>query len=192
MCTSSQKNTKNLQEKVSFHVFPNKETQGSRVRRWCNVIKKVKKDWEHPADLGREKEFWIHAVICSLHFEASCYTSKNFLNQTTAVPSILYPKSRSGGNARSTITSKRLDENVSFSSRALFYIETIQCTSFFSTKFNARTLFLAVVVLYTYALYKNRFFTNFLIHKPNGQTSCEFIKDEVQCISAYITFERCD
>ena len=72
----------------------------------------MRKEWKHPADLGRDKRFFAYAVICSDHFQKSYYTPKNWLKKS-AVPTILYPKQQSSIDCRMTRTSNRLDENVS-------------------------------------------------------------------------------
>ena len=62
-------------DNVSLHHFP----KGDSLRKqWSAAVGRYRQDWEGPTDMS---------MLCSMHFEATCYDDETFLRESMGLPS---------------------------------------------------------------------------------------------------------
>ena len=87
VCSNSRGNTKNADPPIRFHTFPNPEKEPDRFSKWRLNVRKVRMQWDHPYSAGnRDPGAFTRTVVCSDHFDPSCYFPNSRRLRKTAVP----------------------------------------------------------------------------------------------------------
>ena len=89
-CSKTQRNHPEL----SFHAFPDPETDRTRFRKWVSGLKKVRADWKHPYEEGKSKYSIKACVICSAHFSDDQFLVKKSATARAVLQSYAVPNYR--------------------------------------------------------------------------------------------------